>query len=51
MSDKGIIYNLQQENARLKQDNELLLSILAQMKVTLNRLISRYVKGSHPGQV
>lgn len=33
----------EQENARLKADNEMLLNIIAQMKVTLNRLIDRYM--------
>lgn len=31
------------ENVRLKADNEMLLSVIAQMKVTLNRLIDRYI--------
>lgn len=34
---------LEQENARLKADNEMLLSIIKQMKKTLNRLIDRYI--------
>lgn len=37
------IATLEQENRRLKEDNERLLEIIAQMKVTLNRLVSRYV--------
>jgi len=31
------------ENAKLKEDNDNLLNIVAQMKVTLNRLITQYV--------
>lgn len=31
-----------EENRRLKEDNEKLLDIVAQMKVTLNRLVNRY---------
>lgn len=35
--------NIQQENVRLKADNEMLLDIIVQMKITLNRLIDRYI--------
>ena len=34
---------LEEENRKLNEDNEMLLSIVVQMKVTLNRLLSRYV--------
>lgn len=34
---------LEQENRKLKEDNEMLLNIVVQMKVTLNRLVNRYV--------
>lgn len=34
---------LEEENQRLKDENEILLKTVIQMKVTLNRLISRYV--------
>ena len=34
---------LEEENQKLKQDNEMLLDIVVQMRVTLNRLVSRYV--------
>lgn len=34
---------LEQENARLKADNEMLLSIIKQMKKTMDRLIDRYI--------
>ena len=34
---------LEEENRKLKEDNEMLLNIVVQMKVTLNRLVNRYV--------
>lgn len=34
---------LEEENRRLKEDNEKLLDIIVQMKVTLNRMVNRYV--------
>lgn len=34
---------LMKENEQLKKDNEMMIQILAQMKVTLNRLINRYM--------
>lgn len=34
---------LEQENRRLREENEHLLKIIAQMKVTLNRLIDHYI--------
>lgn len=34
---------LEQENRRLKEDRDRLLEIIAQMKVTLNRLVSHYI--------
>ena len=34
---------LKLENEKLKEENEELLNIIAQMRVTLNRLISRYI--------
>lgn len=45
MENHSMIEMLEQENARLKEDNEMLLGIMAQMKVTLNRLIDRYMTG------
>ena len=33
---------LEEENQRLKKDNQKLMDIISQMKITLNRLISRY---------
>lgn len=32
-----------EENKKLKEDNEMLLNIVAQMRVTLNRLVNRYI--------
>lgn len=32
-----------EENRKLKDDNEMLLNIIAQMRVTLNRLVDRYI--------
>lgn len=37
---------LEEENQRLRDDNEKLLQIIAQMKVTLNRLVDRYITES-----
>ncbi len=37
---------LEEENQRLRNDNEKLLQIIAQMKVTLNRLVDRYITES-----
>lgn len=34
---------MEDENRKLKEDNEMLLNIVVQMKVTLNRLVNRYV--------
>lgn len=34
---------MKEENQKLKEDNEMLLNILTQMKVTLNRLVNRYI--------
>lgn len=38
-----MVKQLEEENRKLKEDNEMLLNIVVQMKVTLNRLVSRYV--------
>lgn len=43
MDAKGELEMLRTENKRLREDNEMLLGILAQMKVTLNRLVNRYI--------
>lgn len=34
---------LLKENKRLKEDNEMLLNVIAQMRVTLNRLVNRFI--------
>lgn len=41
---------LEQENARLKADNEMLLNIITQMKLTLNRVIARYITSDQVSQ-
>ena len=38
-----MVEQLQEENRRLKEDNEMLLNIVVQMRVTLNRLVNRYI--------
>ena len=43
MSVEERIAALEQENIRLKEDNEKLMSVIAQMKVTLNRLVKHYI--------
>ena len=43
MSIEERIAALENENHKLHEDNERLLSIIAQMKVTLNRLLNRYI--------
>lgn len=43
MSVEERIVALEKENFRLREDNERLLSIIAQMKITLNRLVTRYI--------
>ena len=43
MNEAGIISELKAENAKLKDDNDMLQNIIAQMRVTLNRLIINYV--------
>ena len=43
MNEAGIISELKAENAKLKDDNDMLQNIIAQMHVTLDRLILNYV--------
>ena len=43
MNEAGIISELKAENAKLKDDNDMLQNIIAQMRVTLDRLILNYV--------
>ena len=44
MSETEMLEVLEAENQRLKIDNDKLLEIVVQLRVTLNRLIERYVK-------
>lgn len=46
MSTLERLETLEQENLKLREDNETLLKIIAQMKITLNRLVSRYISES-----
>lgn len=47
MGKEDRIAALEEENQRLREDNEKLLTIKAQMKVTLNRLVNRYIVESN----
>lgn len=49
MNEENRVSILERENAQLKEENEVLISIMAQMKVTLNRLIDRYMTGGKIG--
>lgn len=44
---KGLILivhlKFKEENRKLKAENDMLLNVVVQMKVTLNRLVTRYV--------
>lgn len=46
MSSEERIAALVKENNRLREDNDKLLDIIAQMKVTLNRLVKQYITES-----
>ena len=43
MSAEERIAALEKENGKLREDNDRLLKIIAQMEMTLNRLIGRYI--------
>ena len=43
VADEEKMTTLEEENRRLKEDNEKLMDIVVQMRVTLNRLVLRYV--------
>lgn len=43
MADEEKLVVLEEENRRLKEDNDKLMEIVVQMRVTLNRLVLRYV--------
>ena len=47
MNEKEMIASLKAENEQLKKDNEMLQKIVAQMQVTLDRLIARYVSDNN----
>lgn len=49
MSEKEKVSALESENRRLKTDNDMLLEIVAQMRVTLNRLILQYISTDSEG--
>lgn len=38
-----MLHTLMKENEQLRRENEKLLVIIRQMKITLNRLLNRYV--------
>lgn len=40
----GELEKLREENVKLKEDNDMLMSIIDQMRTTLNRLINRYIE-------
>lgn len=40
----GELEKLREENAKLKNDNEVLMSVISQMRTTLNRLVNRYIE-------
>lgn len=46
MSKEERIAALEEENFRLREENEKLLGIISQMKVTLNRLVTHYIVNS-----
>ena len=50
MSEKEKLSVLEPENRRLKTDNDRLLEIVAQMRVTLNRLILQYISADSEGK-
>jgi len=43
VNEKETIAALEEENRRLRKDNDMLREIMVQMRGTLNRLIIRYV--------
>lgn len=51
MNEADKIRFLEKENARLTADNQILLKTVAQMKVTLNRLIDRYLMNKERGNI
>lgn len=43
MTETNRLKLLEEENQQLKKDNERLLGTIHQMRVTINRLINRYI--------
>ena len=43
MSSEMRMTELEEENRRLREENEKLLAIIDQMRMTMNRLIGRYM--------
>lgn len=43
MTETDRLLALEEENRKLKKDNERLLCTIQQMRVTINRLINRYI--------
>ena len=43
MSSELRMAELEEENRRLREENEKLLAIIDQMRMTINRLIGRYM--------
>ncbi len=51
MSENEKVSALEKENQKLKTDNDMLLKIVSQMNITLNRLIFRCIScGSESGR-
>lgn len=44
MDLKGEMEKLKKENIKLKEENEMLMNIIDQMRITLNRLINKYIE-------
>ena len=43
MNETDMISELRSENRKLKDNNDMLNNIIAQLQVTLNRMILRYI--------
>ena len=51
MNEMEKLLVLEAENQKLKKDNDQLLEIVAQMRVTLNRLILHYISDTPEDRV
>lgn len=49
MNETEMLEMLETENAKLREENEMLFDVVAQMRVTLNRLIDRYIVENNAG--